>query len=135
MLVRQSANIPFTSKCLFTLWCTVTPPGWLVSQQQNNVVFINSYTGENHSVHTTFINLTYVRPHKKMGGNLANWSMADHYNHPWWFKIFISQLPMYDLDQFIEIESQIFADLANHYNGHQQNLLDSLLNWHISAVP
>ena len=42
---------------------------------------------------------------------------------------------MYDLDQFIEIESQIFADLANHYNGHQQNLLDSLLNWHISAVP
>ena len=62
-------------------------------------------------MHTTFINLTYVRPHKEMGG-----------------KIFISQLPMYYLDQFTEIESQIFADLANHYNVHQQNLLDSLLN-------
>ena len=40
-LTCQSANLPplvFTSKCLFTLWCTVAPPGLLVSQQQNNAV-------------------------------------------------------------------------------------------------
>jgi len=36
-LTCQSANLPpllFTSKCLFTLWFTVAPPGLLVSQQQ-----------------------------------------------------------------------------------------------------
>ena len=33
------------------------------------------YTGENHSVHPTFIDLTYVKPHKEIGSNLANWSV------------------------------------------------------------
>jgi len=39
----------------------------------------NSYTGENHSVHPTFIDLTNVRLHKDMDGNLANWSVFS----PW----------------------------------------------------
>ena len=40
---------------------------------------------------------------------------------------------MYNLDQFTEIESQIFADLANHYNVHQQNQI-ILLRWTLNLL-
>ena len=53
-------------------------PTWFVSlPATEHCCFINynSYTGENHSAHSTFFDLTYVRPHKEMGGNLANWSV------------------------------------------------------------
>jgi len=72
-LTCQSVNQP-TSKYLFTLWCTVAPPGLLVSQQHNIVVYVNynNYTGENHAAYPTFLDLTNVRLNKEMGSNLAN---------------------------------------------------------------
>ena len=43
------------------------------------------YTGENHSVNQTLLDLKYVRPNKEMGGYLAKlvgfWPMADYYFH------------------------------------------------------
>jgi len=56
MLVRQSANIPFTSNMY-------SAPTWFVglpATEQCCFVNYNSYTGENHSVHPTFIDLTCV---------------------------------------------------------------------------
>ena len=51
-----------------------------------NVSYTN-YTGENHSVNQTFLDLKNVRPNKEMGGYLANLvsflPMANRYFHPW----------------------------------------------------
>jgi len=85
-LTCQSANLP--PLVFYTM--VYSGPTWFVSltatEQCCNVSYTN-YTGENHSVNQTFLDLKNVKPNKEMGGYLANlvrfWSMADHYFHPW----------------------------------------------------
>ena len=75
MPVSQSATFGINLRVLVY---TTMYIGLLVSQQQNSVVLSATPITQ-----TVFHDLTGVRSNKKMGGNLANWSVFNHYmyNH------------------------------------------------------
>ena len=72
-LAYQSAYQPtslFKSKYLmYVQW--PSSPELSVSTEQCWYVSYSNYTGENHSLHPTFLDQTNVRPNKEMGGNVA----------------------------------------------------------------
>jgi len=68
--------------CKFQKWFDKCQINWIVdlpATEQCCFINYNSYTGESRCVHAIFIELTYVRLRKEMGGNVANWSAFG-----WW---------------------------------------------------